>query len=493
MWVMQKNGLMVGDWKNCENDILDIELSLFRGPNRVVWYHFYPMAEVTLKSSDTDSFRLVMTDGKGGIEFTIYLKLETILWDNEKNCLLIRLIPDMYYHAQNNMVNMIKNAKNIKDILIAMFPKAASIKVAGDLQDMHLYSGGYCRSTILEFIAKYCEDNNREFYLSDTDVALGIIQDDASPELISSITMKENTMAEFNRYGVIFSMYTLDKAVQYPSKIIKVDGNVSRIIYTRIYAKSDYLTSTVLCSEMYKKVTEYMLATLLNTISRDSLLQDILRNNSVRNIVVGKTSTDTEFEKQVKFENYMRDMQNLNVLEGTPFRVVKSSPYAGDSVGLQFPTNASSHIVAVANEGEYSSLMEVAQLFQKTDGEMKAPVRSSLNDFRLTLPDGGSFYYDNANESWILAAKAKITLGVQADVSATAVPSPTKYIELNIAGVGSIKLATENHTHTFDHKNQVIAPGMITAPASTTVESTTLAKTSKPDKNSTNFGVSDES
>jgi len=59
----------------------------------------------------------------------------------------------------------------------------------------------------------------------------------------------------------------------------------------------------------------------------------------------------------------------------------------------------------------------VAQLYQGT-----TPKRNSIDDFRLTLPDGGTLYYEKSTGKWILAAKSKVEIGT-GNVSSTQVPT----------------------------------------------------------------------
>ena len=48
----------------------------------------------------------------------------------------------------------------------------------------------------------------------------------------------------------------------------------------------------------------------------------------------------------------------------------------------------------------------------KQDGEnIIAPKRDSLDDFRLTLPDGGTMYYDNVGGNWIFSPIDNVIIG----------------------------------------------------------------------------------
>jgi hypothetical protein len=112
------------------------------------------------------------------------------------------------------------------------------------------------------------------------------------------------------------------------------------------------------------------------------------------------------------------------------------------------------------------------------------PKKNTVNDFRLTLPDGGSLYYNNSSGEWILAAKSKVTIGGQSNISETSVPNPSSSKEAARKDDETIINATTDSTlitwlstlvTLFNaHVHQVVSLGAPTAPPSTSTPPTVI-------------------
>jgi hypothetical protein len=134
-------------------------------------------------------------------------------------------------------------------------------------------------------------------------------------------------------------------------------------------------------------------------------------------VQLGEIVSATGREDKVSYGQYANDKFNLNIKDSTNLAsVIQTSPYAGTTEGIQFPTNKDVSIVILNPDERKDVAVEVAQLFQGTE-----PKRNNIKDFRLTLPDGGTLYYDDTNGKWIMAAKKSIDIGLT-NSNSTSVP-----------------------------------------------------------------------
>lgn len=464
MWIIKKEGLIIGSWSDNEEDEICLELSLFRGPNKLVWYHYRPSEDLLRFSGDNRLFTFLLGTGTGEFAIAMDFSLQSITFDNDKVCQVITLVPFAYNVCLNFADMFIEGEKNIKGILTKMLDGKIKIKVAADCNE-NLYNGAMIKGSIINFIAKYCFDQDREFYIDDNTIMIGYIQDNRRYDYLR---LYENTVSINSKYNssVKFISASSPTSCPPPGFVINIMGNDCRIAHIQYKFAKGRGTSFVVCTELNQKITENDLLSAIREMPRyPEISSFFVETKEDKNAYFSKCY-DVPINKNPGKLEFLKNLPPVNIM--------KASPYAGDDVGISFPSNETAKRVAVTHEGEASTAVEVGQLWQ-----WKMPKKDAVEDFRLTLPDGGTLYYDHSAGEWILAAKSKIRIGIQSTISSENVPNPpdTSLVEIDSNGVkicgGANALARADHKHDITHSHTLTTPDTING--STTGQTGTIS------------------
>jgi hypothetical protein len=329
MWVLRKDNEIVASLNLNRNDIFEAEFSLFRGPNHVTWYNFHANVDIAMFSSDMVTYTMDIYDGKGGLSISMNLRFECYYYDSDRGCNVIRFIPNAHYLGQTYIESYQPAAKKFSTVLDKIFPPLIKVKIAKDV-DKEFYNGFYFKGLIIDAIAKFCEDHNVEFMLTDEKVYIGGIQDN---DVNDQMFFYENTLASYNRKLIRFVSGTSKTAMPLPGYLVKMYDGIFRIIYLKIYSTKGYTDFTVHCTERDQKITEVDLAYCIDYFNKVRMMQDIRSNRTDYGTFVAKTTADTElFVKKVTSYTESRDMAKIDFKRSSEMRVVKSTPYAGEKV-----------------------------------------------------------------------------------------------------------------------------------------------------------------
>ncbi len=480
MWAVKRNVGVIGGQIETPKDKIIAEFSFFRGPNRIIWYSYSPSPDLLLKSRYDDTFIFFIVDKNGNRYLNMRCSIDYIQWNDEMQCMEIRLVPVMYQWANTewNIENhlSIRGMSTIGDLIPKLFEDKYknNIAVSPKYSNMKIYNDVSMKGVPIDYICKLAEDVGAELYISDEHLSFGgvISRDKDEINKLTDIDPFCNTIAVIKKGNTDYMMFSTSKAVGYPGRLIRIQGNDSRIIYTRYYYSQDKgMQCTVWAVDINTKVTEKMLSLLLKETDKQALSNRMRLSRQYGTFVYQNTddvNIETDYEKRVKVRTASRDMNSMNIVGEADSTIVKGAPYAGETVGEQFPNNPSSYGVAVTQEGDRAAAAEVAQLWNNV-----SPTRTSMDDYRLTLPDGGTLYYSAANKEWILAAKDKVTIGTQANLESTTIPNPpTNYIQID-EGNDKIIIKTKDLEETYTGTYEVSATsGMTLSVGANSVEIT---------------------
>jgi len=395
VWAIKRGVDVAAGEYTTERDEIDLKLSFFRGPNRLIWYSRNPGRELLLGSSSSTPFYFVIGDGGGTNTIQLEMTLESMLWNFERSCMEIRLVPNAFYYMNldegiglQTVQRDYSNTDSLSRFVKYLFPieYRDNVFITDTHIDRYIFKSLSVKGTPIDVLAKVADDAMAEFYINDNYATFGIVGGSNVEEEIDNIEPIDNNTCVFVRGGKVYNMITTKGAVYGPGNILFYGGIRKRIIYTHITSTTDNKTlCTVIAVDPTQIVSEPELASILDEIDSNNLWGRIreTRNNSSFLIKSSDTHSD-EFAMHKYVESYTKD-RNLSALNFGDYPstyVTKTSPYAGATVGVQYPSNIGAYGIALTHEGERHTAMEVAQLWNNG----LQPTRESLFDYRLTLP-----------------------------------------------------------------------------------------------------------
>jgi hypothetical protein len=411
MWLIRVEGEDLGNpnTNQFNNDALVANFSLFRGPNVINWYCRQTSNVLLTKLDGTKPFELIYFEqGSSSPLFTVLIKLDAINWHDKMSCFEYTFIPLAYYFLQSTVDVYIGGQTNLGAI-VKEICKEASYEVKPQLDDTLtsiVYKGYHGTGKAIDLIADLCSVNGLEFGCISDWLIIGKFIGTQNTGIYSMI---DNTIAHYNRVGTEYhSGRTIGQVIPPPGTTFSLNvlnaktSAAVRNIYTSYRFTDKELRCIFVTSD--KPVTEM---DLIRALPSD--IRSFYKYSPPKSIVqLGKIQSASNREDKVYYNKYANDKFDLKIQESSNITSVsQSSPYAGETEGIQFPTNENVNIVVVNPDERKDMAVEVAQLFQG-----KEPKRNNIKDFRLTLPDGGTLYYDYTNGKWILAAKQSIDIGV---------------------------------------------------------------------------------
>lgn len=499
MWTLNFGNAKIANYKDNRKDHVIAKFSMFRGPNYIIWRSRTPHMPFALTVND-----VLIYEWTFGPHITVKTKFVGARWCSNENCMEFRFIPDTFYHLSHEAIITTENITTLRQILenLTANNKSIQLKIEEEpdplkkgFPDQNLFNGLYLHNERpIDYLATICKTHKKEMLVGDK--FIGIADYLQTDDIGYNIHVFNNSFSHFSMFGKEFISVGSSKEPIYPSQHFYFHSNSStvlqlRCIHTSIdingIKKDVHMISNVFdVKEVTKiepdpyepgktiekqvfrwapiKITEEELIDLLDDEDRQALM-DIYYNNS--NVIVGKTSFDAENDKFVKYNNDKYDLAKTNFIPSSyRYLVTKATPYAGPTVGLQFPINNNSISVDVKHDGKASSAIEVGQIYQKNnDNVWQEPRKDSEDDFRFTLPDGTTVYYEHNIATFTICGKQEVIVGIQSDIDYKKKPDPTIYVKIKSDGTIDIrgtdikigtsgewyKLATELHRHFFQH------------------------------------------
>lgn len=431
MWTLfkQSNGIItqIATWSQNVNDNFDIRLSMFRGPNILIWYSYEPSTKLLLGTNIKDQFIIAIND-RGKVLWDIQCTLTYIGWNNKKGCMELRFEPSLLYYLNTRREIYFSDVKTLDGFIKTIVPSTFDYSVSSDIKDFQIFSNLSIKGKPFDVICDMAADYGLEVYCTGRSLAIGYIKSqDINPLLMSNATWFNNSVGVYEIYGTKFANITTKSPFYIPGGYIKVNNSIKRIIYNRIYIgpvkdSDQYKVSTeeivaaentIIAVDNNKKITEEM---LYHAIPEEDRVYMHHINPFKYSSLVSVTKEESDTTKKVYPNSINDDLTNIVAVKGETLDVVKASPYAGDEVGLQFPHQEESIDLVSFHKEKYHAGVAHSQLWSD-----KIPIKNNPEDFRLTLPDGGNVYYDNAKGKWIFAAKSQIVIGIDSGASYTSV------------------------------------------------------------------------
>ena len=434
------------------NDEFTFQLSLFRGPNKLIWRH-RSITRGTALDLNTSTRIFFVGKYKGETRWHMELSIQSIMWDKDQS-MVITLIPTLHAACDTYQEIVNTKAKKMEDVFLYLLPVGTTVALSEDIVSADLYNGFAIKGTIKDAIAEMADRFKCEFYMSDQYFGFGKIINYNVGNLENN-TNAYNTMSRIKIGNKFFHTFTLDHIENYPGQLIKFEKKYHRIVYAKIYygpvpvtqmkstdkKTSSALEYTVVCTDMEDDITERELARLLPDLEREILLLKMAVMNHRSSYIAHNVTDDDEFDILSLTDSDKRDMSSLtNKFNSTGLtRTVRTSPFAAPYVGLQFPTTPDSYDVVVTDGATRATSMVVGQVWQKgkkdDSGVDVVPVRGSIEDMRWTFSDGSTIYWDKAEECIRIMAKAKLILGIDTTIDhATEPGSFESGIEFDVNG-----------------------------------------------------------
>lgn len=438
MWGFYIGGKPLAIDDGCPYDEVIVEFSMFRGPNSITWRSHTPYMKSMLEMGDRTNIQF-----RYGNNYEILLSIKNIAYNGQQNCWDITFVTNLWYHIMQPIEASKNKIKTVGQALNAIKANEKNVKInaSEDFLKKELFDGIAIDTSLIDFLAGLANNTGNELYIGDMSINIGYYIGDSAKTIFSSeANLETNTFYLFEKERRKYLWVTSPKPISpYPCHNIKYQDNVYRVIYTNTFFKRGIVTTNVLCTMAGSPIDEWDLAGVLPPLDSYKLSIRLKANNS---IFVGKTVKEDEYSREVDISNISYDLGKVKT-KGSKGTVIlkKSSPYAGPTVGLQFPNNKDAIPVAAKVKDELSSSVEIAQIFQKkTNDKIQAPTRNTPDDFRLTLPDGSTIYYDNTTGVLYLTGKDAIGLAVKPNMSSLIAPSKDSNPDVSLAATSFITI-----------------------------------------------------
>jgi phage baseplate assembly protein gpV len=489
MWIIYRGNTVIASAKENPEDFLVATFSMFRGQNIIAWF---PQEEVQKEALQIDlavPYKLELLD-EGKVLHSITMFIEELNWNANTGTPRIEFTPALYHYSRSTITVSKKGTFTLRQILediLKQLNKLSGLKfnliTDSKSLDEIKYKDFYAYDQASNIIAHLNNKHGFEWLMSDFELVMGIFI--GNNKVIDGRSWNNTVMQIKNGSDKFYSGST-QGVISLPGQITlfgnqMLEGTVLRTLWSQFRWENSHGIS--LYSANDKHINEYNYSLILPSFLKDPLT-----------ILINRDHAPIYFGKILKWESNRINIQENPVgLNPEKFTfdkpkqsawAIPSSPYAGPNVGLQFPETKESVGLFSAPNNATEQQVQIAQIFQ----EGTIPKRTNPDDFRLTLPDGGTLYYSKANGSWILSAKTKVLIGQESSLSSTGVPNPnSNYVEITSNGVNicgsTAAFATANHTHVYDHIQIASAPGAPTVPQSVQAFPVpTGPKTSTPDK-----------
>ncbi len=422
-WAFYIGETLLTRQEDCKDDIVYVYFSFFQGPNAVIWKSKNPYMNFQLNKRDT--FKYIFTYGNN---FRIDLCLKSYGYDSLEGCYQAIFVPRLLYYLEFDLAEnpiSTKNVKTVGDILQLMiggFPEI-QFKADKELKNLKMFpeEGISLHRSFLEFLTNLAFKLKKELLITNNSISIGeYIGDKTLSKPFSIFYSADNRISNITVNNKQFlEVVGVNVMPIKPPQIFQFQGKNYRAVFTRYIFHQNYIESLVVCTTDFSiRPKELFQAIPRDTISL--LFEGAININMLtakgaklyRSIWNGKIKKDlpnvTETDMDDKNWGIQQKKLNIRPAEGS-VTFIKSSPYAGEFVGLQFPQNIGGVNFGIQSELDSPEMVAIGQVFQKdSNGKLLMPYKESSNDFRLTLPDGGTMFYSDFSGTFFLLGKKKV-------------------------------------------------------------------------------------
>jgi hypothetical protein len=429
-WALYLGKTLITNQSICEDDKILVFSSFFNGPNIIIWLSKNPYMNFQLTMKDVGAY--IFTYGKN---YRIELCLNNYSWDSYEKCYRAFFITKLRYYLRQSLSGdsqvVAQSILTVEDGINAMIGEYPDIQFYADdkfkNKEICPESGIALNMGFLPFIAGIAEDARKEFLIGEKSIHIATFVGDKTlgPALASRFHESENRITTKTINGKEFVEFV--GINQHPVRVgycISCQEKVFRVVYTRYEFSLDLVESTIICTTNFSITEDELFQVIPQGLETVEMAANMAVRMNRAEIRMGLVKKDDGNIIEMNINHQTRDPQAIardtKPAEGN-MALIKSSPYAGNTVGLQFPVN-----IEAVSATENSSIT-AGQIFQKdSDGKLLSPKMESPNDFRLTLPDGGSLYYSNESGTFYMVGKNSVA--IMASPRANYLTFPKDYI-----------------------------------------------------------------
>ena len=440
-----------------------LTLAMYRGEEDIVYADRF-----TVRTHDfdvkTQMYRIIAKQVNfKALESYVVLKSYTFSTDKEQ------LISG--YGALNTILSKMSSLELVRDLNLT--DKVGYVSMSFDRD-----------TTVMDVVTKICADNRWEFYIKENKL---FISNSFSVEGANIYPVQPWAEQKKEIDSTMFKNIILEADVCEPGALYGEKGKEWRVIWVKFYLGGDVgsMMSVGLFRYLDVHITEKDFIETLTDMAYERAKFRLHKKLQSSSILSGKIYGEynsfhlDQYESPIfsgDIENMTKDLNTrtfqTNFPEGIQGNlyvknIKKTTPYAGDQVGLLFPQD-DSHGVLFAPDGDREVGLIGPSYFGPNE---EIPKRNSVKDFRLQLPNAVIYIKENG-EIIIEQSGDHSTVPSGSNPSVRIGNDGTIYIDstsqinigdssptIQIGGASALELAQALHTHSTGNLGITIPPG----------------------------------
>jgi hypothetical protein len=434
-----------------QGDILITSIGLYLNDPYIRLYSKNVSAFTNSRFTTDDVYLFTATDDKNKKIIQTKMSFMTMYWSYELEAFVIQFMILSARAAKTIIevsLEISKTGYTYYDILKAICKKidiklrtCSTLAESEDIKGkIKLYPSYHGIGEAATLIREVCKDNLLEYffydnYLEFTHLAIVYSKDISyiknERSTISRFTINNTTIKGVESVGIYVGACGADNClVPIPGRLIRiyVQQDIETYDESRIVWQSYHWSQGGSKTSFVSTLAKISMGDFMNVIPPAFKEEINFTYPNYLGYVSKASSTASEYEHTdlalINNSNDPTSQKTTNLTDMLNKRVVRSSPYAGKDVGLQFPDEKDAVEMIVSPQDSQDMGVAVGQIFQKTQ-----PFRSSSKDFRLTLPNATIYIKENGE---IIIAGDKIYIGNTPSLSPKSTPSisDAQYIAL---------------------------------------------------------------
>jgi len=469
--VIFKDSNIIANWKEYTRDRIDAKLSMYRGPNRIIWYSYEPHENFMIKHLPDDIYQIkFLVEGKETLSYRCNIR--SIVYNPALGCIEVLFVPVLYDIVDSFSYDFNLNVNTIEEFLTAAISPHKCM-IAESLKNVTLFNQFNVRGRLIDLICKIAADlEPTEVFVGDEALVFGKLL--ANPDIfpVQYHLQEENVHSVTRNWVKEITCVETTECFLSPGTVVEFRNNKRRIIYSHYrWGPDPYqimtngklvnsCTINYILTDDTTGLSEIQYADLLPYEDREKLMQRIATTSlsipsMFGHIDRGDSSPTFDVGPNTHIVNTnLIDLNPDKINITDPFfnKTVTATPYCGmtrdlNYTGIIYPKLDRMYEVILNMYGYYASNVTVANLWNTNDKLGLAINEDNDLDYRFDLPGNSSEYHHSIlNSDWTLDGDKpyikynQYTRAVHGsmDIGYISAPDPTKIPVVDGGGFSNI-------------------------------------------------------